>query len=280
MGSLAARLLPFSKLLVGWRSSLDQASLTGLFDQILLDTDYEAYIKAEDDVFLDRWANVLELRSVLLEYEEAGLDVFLETMALVADQDTLPETIDAPTLLTLHSAKGLEFPQVFIIGLDEHILPHSRSLNEDEELAEERRLMYVGMTRAKDRLYLTRAQRRRTPYGNYETMLPSRFLMDLPANLTRGRVSRVDRWDESDDYQQYQWDRPYGSRAQTAAPKPPKKHEQRFYAEMHVRHPVYGEGIVRSSRLEFGDETVEVYFDGLGLKALVASMSRLEIIEE
>ena len=280
LGSLAARLLPFSKLLVGWRSSLDQASLTGLFDQILLDTDYEAYIKAEDDVFLDRWANVLELRSVLLEYEEAGLDVFLETMALVADQDTLPETIDAPTLLTLHSAKGLEFPQVFIIGLDEHILPHSRSLNEDEELAEERRLMYVGMTRAKDRLYLTRAQRRRTPYGNYETMLPSRFLMDLPANLTRGRVSRVDRWDESDDYQQYQWDRPYGSRAQTAAPKPPKKHEQRFYAEMHVRHPVYGEGIVRSSRLEFGDETVEVYFDGLGLKALVASMSRLEIIEE
>ena len=217
---------------------------------------------------------------MLLEYEEAGLDVFLETMALVADQDTLPETIDAPTLLTLHSAKGLEFPQVFIIGLDEHILPHSRSLNEDEELAEERRLMYVGMTRAKDRLYLTRAQRRRTPYGNYETMLPSRFLMDLPANLTRGRVSRVDRWDESDDYQQYQWDRPYGSRAQTAAPKPPKKHEQRFYAEMHVRHPVYGEGIVRSSRLEFGDETVEVYFDGLGLKALVASMSRLEIIEE
>ena len=280
LGSFAARLLPFSKLLIGWRSSLDQASLTGLFDQVLLDTDYEVYIKAEDDVLLDRWANVLELRSVLLEYEEAGLDVFLETMALVADQDTLPETIDAPTLLTLHSAKGLEFPQVFIIGLDEHILPHSRSLDEKEELAEERRLMYVGMTRAKDRLYLTRAHRRRTPYGNYETMLPSRFLMDLPANLTQGRVSRVDRWDESDDYQQYQWNRTYGSRAQAGTPKPPTKREQRFYSEMHVRHPVYGEGIVRNSRLEYGDETVEVYFDGLGLKALVASMSRLEIIEE
>ncbi len=280
LGATAARLLPFSKLLTSWRFNLDLVSLTDLFDQVLLDTDYEAYVKAESDALQDRWANVLELRAVLLEYEEVGLAAFLEAMALVADQDTLPDTIDAPTMLTLHAAKGLEFQQVFIIGLDEHYLPHSRSLHEPEELAEERRLFYVGMTRAKERLYLTRAQRRRSPYGSYETMLPSRFLMDLPESLTRGRISRMDSWHENFDIQQFQWGQSYGSKAKSTAPKPPKRREQRFFPEMHVQHPVYGEGVVQNSRLEFGDETVEVYFDGLGLKALIASMSRLEILEE
>jgi len=277
LGVSAARLQHFSKLLAGWRLLLDQISPTELFDQVLLDTDYENYINAESDALQDRWANILELRTVLLEYEEDGLAGFLEAMALVADQDTLPKTIDAPTMLTLHAAKGLEFPQVFIIGLDEHILPHSRSLNEEEELAEERRLFYVGMTRAKDRLYLARAERRRSPYGNYETMLPSRFLMELPENLTRGRFSTPNSWQNSFDFHQFQWGQSYGYPAKRTKPTPPKAREQQFFPEMHVQHPVYGEGVVRNSRLEFGDETVEVYFDGLGLKAFVASMSRLEI---
>jgi DNA helicase-2/ATP-dependent DNA helicase PcrA len=276
----AARLQPFSQLLSGWRRSMDQAAPTDLFDQVLLDTDYETYIKSDSDELQDRWANVLELRAVLLEYEEVGLAEFLEAMALVADQDTLPDTIDAPTMLTLHAAKGLEFPQVFIIGLDEHYLPHSRSLDEPEALAEERRLLYVGMTRAKDRLYLTRAVRRRSPYGSYETMLPSRFLMDLPDNLTQGRISQAESWHNSYDMNQFQWDRQYGSTAKKTTPAPLKTREQLFFPEMHVQHPVYGEGVVRNSRLEFGDETVEVYFNGLGLKALVASMSRLEILEK
>jgi DNA helicase II / ATP-dependent DNA helicase PcrA len=127
---------------------------------------------------------------VLLEYEEQGLGEFLEAMALVADQDTLPDTIDAPTLLTLHAAKGLEFPQVFIIGLDEYFLPHSRSRDDPDALAEERRLFYVGLTRAQDQLFLVRAQRRRSPYGSYEYMQPSRFLSDIPDELTQGNFSR------------------------------------------------------------------------------------------
>jgi len=277
----AVRLMPFSQMLRDWRENLDQVSLTALFDQVLLDTGYEAYLKDESDEEQDRWANVLELRAVLLEYEEKGLGAFLEAMALVADQDTLPDTLDAPTLLTLHAAKGLEFPQVFIIGLDEHYLPHSRSRDDPEAMAEERRLFYVGITRAKDRLYLLRARRRRSPYGSYETMQPSRFLENLPDDLIRGRISEILTQHETYDRGAYQWDQRIGSfNNQRKGSKSPEKCTQRFYPEMRVAHPVYGEGVVRNSRLEYGDETVEVYFEGLGLKALVASMSSLEILED
>jgi DNA helicase II / ATP-dependent DNA helicase PcrA len=279
--SAAVRLKPFSHMLRNWREGLDRMSLTDLFDQVILDTGYEAYIKDESDETQDRWANVLELRSVLLEYEQQGLAAFLEAMALVADQDTLPETLDAPTLLTLHTAKGLEFPQVFIIGLDEQYLPHSRSLDDPEAMAEERRLFYVGITRAKDRLYLLRARRRRSPYGSYETMQPSRFLDSLPDDLVRGKINTILTRRETYDRSTYQWDQRIGSltthRKRSA---PPEKRTQKFFPEMRVEHPVYGEGVVRNSRLEYGDETVEVYFEGLGLKALVASMSSLEILED
>jgi DNA helicase II / ATP-dependent DNA helicase PcrA len=278
LGSAAIRLHPFSKLLTDWQENLDQISLTTLFDQVLLDTGYESYIKADSDELQDRWGNVLELRGVLLEYEEQGLGEFLEAMALVADQDTLPDTIDAPTLLTLHAAKGLEFPQVFIIGLDEYFLPHSRSRDDPDALAEERRLFYVGLTRAQDQLFLVRAQRRRSPYGSYEYMQPSRFLSDIPDELTQGNFSRFVNHRDNYDINQYQWDRQYTPTPKRTVTKTTETREQRFHPEMHVQHPVYGEGVVRNSRLEYGDETVEVYFEGLGLKALVASMSSLEIL--
>ena len=280
LGSAEVRLLPFSGLLAGWREFMSQFSLTELFDQIIQETKYEDFIKSESDEMQDRWANVLELRQVLLEYEDRGLAEFLESMALVADQDTLPDIIDAPTLMTLHTAKGLEFPQVFIIGLDENILPHSRSMDDPEELAEERRLFYVGMTRAMDKLYLTRALRRRSPYGSYETMQPSRFLQDIPEELLRGKFSLPEKQQDQYDLNIFQWDRPYGTQERRQTVKKIKPPEQRFLPEMRVEHPVYGEGIVRNSRLEYGDETVEVYFEGLGLKALVASMSSLVVLDE
>ena len=276
----ATRLEPFGKMLAVWRNNLNKVSLTTLFDQIMLDTGYETYIKDDVDEEQDRWSNVLELRQVLLEYEDRGLAEFLEAMALVADQDTLPETLDAPTLLTLHAAKGLEFTQVFIIGLDEHYLPHSRSRDDPEAMAEERRLFYVGLTRAKDRLFLLRARRRRSPYGSYETMQPSRFLEDLPNELTRGRITAPVTRRETYDMSTFQWDQQFASNNHSSKKQPPEQHSQRFFPEMRVEHPVYGEGIVRNSRLEYGDETVEVYFEGLGLKALVASMSSLEVLED
>ena len=279
LGRSAARLIPFGRMLADWRVQLSRVSISTLFDQVMLDTGYESYIKDDGGEDEDRWANVLGLRQVLLEYEDQGLAEFLEAMALVADQDTLPDTLDAPTLMTLHTAKGLEFPQVFIIGLDEHYLPHSRSRDDPEEMAEERRLFYVGLTRAKNRLFLIRARRRRSPYGSYDSMQPSRFLEDIPADLTRGRITRS--YEQRDAYEMnaIRWDQTYGppktSRKRSAPPAAPM---QQFFPEMRVSHPVYGEGVVRKSRLEYGDETVEVYFEGLGLKALVASMSSLEVL--
>ena len=280
LGRAADRLQSFAEMLTGWRLDLERMSLTALFDQVLRDTEYQAFITDDRDEEQDRWANVLELRQVLLEYEDQGMAQFLEAMALVADQDTLPETLEAPTLLTLHAAKGLEFPQVFIIGLDEQYLPHSRSMDDPEGMEEERRLFYVGITRAENCLYLVRAQRRRSPYGSYETMLPSRFLQPLPDELIQGRISRPIERRSTFDMSVYQWDRQYGSPSQRKRSAPPKAREQRFYPEMHVEHPVYGEGVVRNSRLEYGDETVEVYFEGIGLKALVASLSSLEVLGE
>ena len=263
----AVRLAPFAQMLSNWRDDLQKISLTSLFDRILLDTGYEGYIKDDSTEEQDRWANVLELRQVLLEYEDRGLAEFLEAMALVADQDTLPDALDAPTMMTLHAAKGLEFPQVFIIGLDEHYLPHTRSRDDPESMAEERRLFYVGLTRAKNRLYLLRARRRRSPYGSYETMQPSRFLEAIPDDLTRGRISTSYERSEAFDSHAYQWDQTYGPTQRRQPNKPEPSVQQRFFPDMRVDHPVYGEGRVRASRLEYGDETVEVYFEGLGLKS-------------
>jgi DNA helicase-2/ATP-dependent DNA helicase PcrA len=123
-----------------------------------------------------------------MDYSTRTLDDFLENVALVSDQDTIKEEINAPTLLTLHAAKGLEFGAVFITGLDDGILPHSRSFDEPEEMEEERRLLYVGITRAKDRLYLIRALRR-GGRGFAEETYPSRFLDDIPDDLVVGRTS-------------------------------------------------------------------------------------------
>ena len=134
----------------------------------------------------ERWANLMELRNHAAEFDEIappeGLARFLEEVALVSDQDELEDVPDRVTLITLHAAKGLEFPVVFMVGLEEGLLPHRRALEDERELEEERRLAYVGMTRAKDRLYLVHAHHRST-YGVGAQADPSRFLAELPEEL-------------------------------------------------------------------------------------------------
>jgi len=244
----------------------------------LQDIDYQVYINDRSEEGFDRWENVMELRLVVMEYEAQGLGEFLEAMALVADQDTLPEVLDAPTMLTLHAAKGLEFEQVFIVGLDEMLLPHVRSRDDVEAMAEERRLFYVGMTRAKRKLTLTRARRRRSSYGSYEETQPSRFLDDLPDNLIEGKV-RSYRSRMGSGPREYsstpRWEVP----AYRVPLKDTTPRETRYKAGMHVRHPIYGNGTVKISRIELGDETVEVNFDSGVLKALVASLANLQILD-
>jgi DNA helicase-2/ATP-dependent DNA helicase PcrA len=139
----------------------------------------------------ERWRNLLELRSVTTRYDDLApddaLDRLLEETALVADQDAYESDADAVTLITLHAAKGLEFGAVFISGMEEGVFPHSRALDDATQLEEERRLEYVGITRAKERLFLSHAWQRATwGQGGGGPSVPSRFLFEIPADLMEG----------------------------------------------------------------------------------------------
>ena len=150
-----------------------------LIDLVLEESGLRSYIQNSEDSPDERWENILELREIAQEFnaEEPpnGLTTLLERISLGADVDSYDEAEDSMTLITLHQAKGLEFPVVFIVGLEEGLLPHSRSMENENELEEERRLCYVGIARAQERLYLLRAFRRGFMGSNGPT-LASRFL--------------------------------------------------------------------------------------------------------
>jgi DNA helicase-2/ATP-dependent DNA helicase PcrA len=254
----------FGALLRHWLELKEQLLLDNLIDRVLEDVDYRGYLGNDED----RWANVMELRGVAQEFSELGLVEFLQQVALVSDQDTLTESQNAPTLLTLHAAKGLEFPVVFIVGLDEGELPHYRSQDDSEAMAEERRLFYVGLTRAQDRVILLRAFRRRSR-GVSSLTDPSRFLDDLPFDLIEGDLIGLQTPAQAVYARETTW------QGRVKVPT-----EARFQAGMRVTHPQFGEGIVIETQMEFDDEEVTVNFEEVGVKHLVASMANLEIEEE
>ncbi|MFQ5921696.1 MAG: ATP-dependent helicase [Anaerolineales bacterium] len=256
-----APLAKFGALLSGWLEIKDQVLLDSLIDRVLEDVEYRAYLGSDED----RWANMMELRGVALEFSELGLVEFLQQVALVSDQDTLTESQNAPTLLTLHASKGLEFPIVFIVGLDEGELPHYRSQDDQEAMAEERRLFYVGLTRAQDRVILLRAFRRRAR-GVSSLTDPSRFLDDLPADLIEGDLIGMRTPAQAVYARETSWQ----GRVQVPT-------EARYQAGMRVTHPRFGEGIVLETQLEYNDEEVTVNFEEAGIKHLVASMANLQI---
>jgi DNA helicase II / ATP-dependent DNA helicase PcrA len=212
----------FGKLLLDIQQAMNELPLPDLLMRIAERSGYGPELRANPDEELDRWANVLELRRVAEDYSEietqVALELFLENVALVGGADTAQtsedgtlvkeENNDAVTLITLHAAKGLEFPVVFIVGMDEGSLPHSRSVSKPEQVEEERRLAYVGFTRAMRRLYLVRA-RRRSLFGETQYTEPSRFLSDIPTHLvsspggstkksttTRTTTNRRASWDD------------------------------------------------------------------------------------
>jgi DNA helicase-2/ATP-dependent DNA helicase PcrA len=260
----------------------------------------------------DRWANVEELRTVAADYmnmpREVQLSTFLEEVALVADVDKLDPAADAVTCITLHQAKGLEYPAVFLIGLEEGLLPHSRSTDERDKLEEERRLLYVGMTRAKQRLYLCYAFRR-TSYGRTNISTPSRFIADIPRELLkqphkrgtavvspqasmfsgrggfgsgygggRGQPRTGPSAGRASSAAGASWGGPPASAAGRER-KPAGPTEVSFFAGQRVRHATFGEGMVMSSRLVDGDEEVTVSFADRE-RRLLASFARLERISE
>ncbi len=204
----------FAALIARLRTRVGVLLLPEMLDAVLEESGYRAMLADGSEEGEERWANLLELRSVTTRYDDLtpddALDRFLEETALVADQDSYEAGADAVTLITLHAAKGLEFPVVFIAGLEEGVFPHSRSLDDEKQLEEERRLAYVGITRAKSRLFLSHAARRAT-WGQGGLSVPSRFLFEIPAELMAGpRLNRADDFD--DDIGQVDPDLVFGRR--------------------------------------------------------------------
>jgi DNA helicase-2/ATP-dependent DNA helicase PcrA len=179
--------------------------------------------------------------------------------------------------LTLHAAKGLEFPQVFITGLDDGLLPHSRSRDDPEEMAEERRLFYVGITRARDLLYLVRAEARAT-FGSYDSTIPSGFIENIPSEI----VTIARRAVHSSDNGNYpSWGMiDQGNRSRINAAAVQKPVDPLYKAGMRIRHGVWGEGLVIDDRIVDGSEIVDVAFASVGFKRLDASTAKLEIIQK
>ena len=260
----------FLNLMEEFMARSQELNLVDLFDLVIERSGYREYILSGVDGE-ERWDNTLELRTVAQEYRHLnppeGLAAFLEGVTLVSDVDGLDESVDTVTLITLHQAKGLEFPVVFIVGMEDGLLPHFRSFDDSAQMEEERRLCYVGVTRAKQRVYLVRAFRR-SLMGSSTINPPSRFLNDIPQHLTSGGGW----WQREDSLAatMYSW-----SKAAT-----PSVITQELKAGDHVRHAQFGEGIVVSSQPVTDDrEVVVVFSSGVGVKKLLLSFARLEKVE-
>ncbi len=309
-------LYQFGSLLSAWTALRDRVSVGELLDAVLEQINYRAYLEDGTEEGEERWANVMELRGAAAisgagTDDQMALGDFLQQVSLVAETDNIDREAPATTLLTLHAAKGLEFSVVFIAGLEEGLLPHSRSMDDEEELAEERRLFYVGLTRARDALYLSHAFRR-TSWGDSSVAVPSRFLADLPDALVDGRrpgnrrresIDRASMWAP----EKTSWNNPTAGRRPTNGdsssrrpaapaaarpenkrlprpntdedePRAPRPAAARFKTGQRVRHAKFGDGTVIESKVTGGDEEVTVAFPGIGIKRLAASLANLDVI--
>jgi len=267
---ILTKLAGFGVLLSHWTSLITELPTLGIMDRIIDETDYHAYIDDGTEEGNERWENILELRRLAAEYHDRTISDFLENIALVSDQDTLETSSNVPTLLTLHAAKGLEFPVVFISGLNEGTLPHSRSFDDLEAMQEERRLLYVGITRAKDKLLMVYAQNRNA-FGYPDSADPSRFLSDIPDHLldetsALRTASPSKRGSYNPKVMQWESNRTL-----------PQRHTSpKYQAGARVQHPVWGEGMVLNSRIQDDDEIVDIFFENVGMKRVAASLANLK----
>ena len=241
-------------------------SLSDFIEKVFQESGYERMLSSEGDDGEKRSENVHELITVAKKYDEMKedyddlLSAFLEEVALASDVDNVDQNEDAVHMMTMHSAKGLEFPVVFIIGLEEGILPHSRSLLSSAEMEEERRLMYVGLTRAKEKIYLL-FTRQRTLFGSTQMNSPSRFLEDIPEKLVKKNSYR--------ESEQKIFEKLLERNTKTKI-----KPVLDFKGGERVSHEVFGDGLVISAI----DDTITVAFKKAGIKRLSAEYANLKKI--
>ncbi len=280
------------------RDLLQGGKITAILESLYESTGYLASLKEDhSQESAERLENLQELHSATLEFDlvepEPSLGLYLERLSLEADVDSLQDKNNAVTLMTLHSAKGLEFSVVFLVGMEEGVFPHSRSLQDDEQLQEERRLAYVGMTRAKEELHLLFCQRR-SLYGTPNFNRRSRFLDDIPqeslSSLNYSQFAmKGDPYDHQDRSGAFGFERGESTSSGrftnlTASSKSPSSErgpawKAPFQVGQQVKHSKFGVGLVIACVPVTGDTEVTVAFPGeVGVKKLVQKFAKLELV--
>ena len=316
----AGNIILFRDMMNDLMSNKETFKVSDLIKRVLKVSGYEDMLNAEGTKETEiRFENLMEFIGVAIEFEnenaENTLEDFLDSIALVSDVDNLDESTEAVTLMTMHSAKGLEFDDVFLVGMEEGLFPSKRSIEEDASTEEERRLCYVAITRAKDQLFLTNTKKR-TLYGSTSFSLPSRFIDEIPDNLltedsVENKESRGIRRQSSfldDEYKRVETYLSNRDRVQstvstfkpqnkpkvgisvesflknlggaTAAPqKQMQPGEMKYKVGMEVKHKKFGVGTIQNIEPEGDDFKLEIMFEGSGFKRLMANFTPLEIIE-
>lgn len=281
------RVRAFRELLDLCISQSENSGLTVLTEYILRESGYLDELENERTVEAEgRVENLKEFLSVTKQFEaehdEAGLFDFLEHVALISDVDAMDEdNVEAITLMTLHSAKGLEFPAVFMVGMEDGIFPHSRSKWDEGELEEERRLCYVGMTRAQEYLYLTSAEQR-TLFGQTNYTVPSPFIAEIPAQLLENlneRYGRVDRRQVLQDSGLLRSERDERRAYPTPTRRPARPQAgsgDTFSPGDRLRHPKWGVGTVVQAEQSGSDVVLTLAFPNEGVKKVMAGIVPLE----
>ena len=268
-GKARKGLAELGDILTSLRNVLDEVPPAALIDSLVRRLGYLNYLDDKTPQAESRQENVREFMGVAQGYQETGLAGFLEEIALISDLDTADLNGNAVTLMTLHAAKGLEFPVVFMTGMEETIFPHTRALYDQSEMEEERRLCYVGMTRAREELYMIYAVGRML-YGSMQHNTPSRFLSEIDAAYVEESSTGV-------SFAGMAGGGGYDDR-QYVAPAPPQtvSDEPRYIPDFEigdaVRHQLFGNGTI----VELEGDTATIYFQGKGPKRLNISFAPLE----
>lgn len=269
-GKARKGLVELADVLGSLRAQLDELPPDILVESLVKRLDYLRFLDDKTPQGESRQENVRELIGVAQGYHEEGLSSFLEEVALISDLDATNLGDNAVTLMTLHSAKGLEFPVVFMIGLEESILPHSRALYDQSEMEEERRLCYVGMTRAREELYMLYATSR-SLYGGMQHNIPSRFLSEIAGDHAE-ETTIMPSFGRTDftSFDDFSPEEQIGQTSSFTSDEP--RYVPELHEGDHVRHDIFGTGTV----VELSGDMAAIYFKGKGLKKLNTAFAPLE----
>ncbi len=307
----SAKLIEFTRLIDELSESLETKEIQEFFEDVITKTGYMSWLDNDKETADERKQNVMELLANLLRYmeeNEAGtLSGFLEEVALMTDIDNYNAEAESVVMMTLHSAKGLEFPVVFIVGVEEGLFPGNQVMYDPTEIEEERRLCYVGITRAQEKLYITNA-RSRMIYGNTNLTRPSRFILEIPEELTESNLKEPQQSSYGGFSSSgarggyYGGSRTYGgastgaSNTRYTSNNQPQKNSSGFSrggfsgsaaktesapaidfaVGDRVEHKTFGQGLIISAKAVGGDMILEIAFDDVGTKKIMAKMAKLK----